>query len=39
MTKGNLTTGNEKKKTDIFSQDIFKSDIIFYWSQNAKIFQ
>ena len=27
------------QKLDIFSQDISNSDIIFYWSQNTKIFQ
>ena len=37
-----LTTVNSKNgngtKSDIFSWDIFKSDIIFDWSQNTKIF-
>ena len=28
-----------QEKSDIFSWDIFKSDIIFHWSQNYKIFQ
>ena len=30
--------GNETK-SDIFPWDIFKSDIIFHWSQNTKLFQ
>ena len=29
----------DKTKPDIFSWDIFKSDIIFHWSQNNKVFQ
>ena len=31
-------SGNETK-SDILSWNIFKSYIIFYWSQNIKIFQ
>ena len=27
------------KKSDIFSWDMLKSDIIFHWSQNTKLFQ
>ena len=38
MTKVNPNNGNETS-SDIFSWDIFKSDIIFHWSQNYKIFQ
>ena len=38
MTKVNPNNGNETK-SDIFSWDIFKSDIIIHWSQNTKIFQ
>ena len=37
MTAVNPVNGNEIK-SDIFSWDIFKSDIIFQWSQNTKIF-
>ena len=37
MIKVNPNNGNETKQ-DIFLRDIFKSDIIFYWSQN-KVFQ
>ena len=33
MTKVNPNNGNETS-SDIFSWDIFKSDIIFHWSQN-----
>ena len=33
-----LNNGNETK-LDTFSWDIFKSDIIFHWSKNFKIFQ
>ena len=40
MTKLNLNNGNETK-SDIFSCDIFKSDIVFIfdYSQNIKIFK
>ena len=38
MTKVNLNIGNETK-SEIFPWDIFKSDIIFHWSQNTKLFQ
>ena len=38
MTKVNPNSGNETK-SDTFAWDIFKSDIIFHWSQNTKIFQ
>ena len=38
MTIVNSNNGNEIK-WDIFSLNIFKSDIIFHWSQNTKIFQ
>ena len=27
------------KKSDIFSWDMLKSDIIFHWPQNTKLFQ
>ena len=38
MTEVNPNNGNEIK-SNIFSWDIIKSDIIFHWSQNTKIFQ
>ena len=38
MTRVNPNNGNETK-SDIFSWDIFKSDIIIHLSQNTKIFQ
>ena len=38
MTAVNPSSGNETK-SDIFSWDIFLSDIIFHWSQNTKTFQ
>ena len=38
VTKVNTNNGNETK-SDILSWDIFKSDILFHWSQNTKIFQ
>ena len=38
MTRVNPKNINEAK-SDIFSWDIFKSGIIFHWSQNTKIFQ
>ena len=38
MTKVNTNNGNETK-LDIFPWDIFKSDIIFHWSQSTKIFK
>ena len=38
VTKVNSNNENETKP-DIFSWDIFKTDIIFQWSQNTKIFQ
>ena len=38
MTNIDLNNGSETK-SDIFPWDIFKSDFIFHWSQNAKIFQ
>ena len=34
----NLTTNGNETKSDIFSWDIFKSDIIFHQSQNTKMF-
>ena len=37
MTKVNQNNENETK-SDIFPWDIFKSDIIFHWSQNTKHF-
>ena len=37
MTKVNPNSGNETKG-EIFLWDIFKSDILFYSSQNTKIF-
>ena len=33
------TQAMKMKQNQIFSMDIFKSDIIFHWSQNTKIFQ
>ena len=36
MTKVNSNNRN-KTKSAIFSWGIFKSDIIFHWSQNTKI--
>ena len=38
VTKVNPNNGNETK-SDIYSWAIFKSDIIFCWSQNTKVFQ
>ena len=38
MTTVKPNNGNDTK-SDIFSWDIFKSDIIFHMSKNAKIFQ
>ena len=38
MTKVNPSNGNEIK-SDVFLCDMFKSDIIFHWSQNTKLFQ
>ena len=38
MTKVNRNNGNETK-SDIFQWNIFKSNVIFHWSQNTKIFQ
>ena len=38
MTKVNPNNGNGTKP-DIIPWNILKSDIIFYWSQNTKIFQ
>ena len=38
MAKVNLSNVN-KTKSDIFSWDILKSDIIFHWPQNTKIEQ
>ena len=38
MTTVNPNIVNETK-SDIFPWDIFKSDIIFDWPQNTKIFQ
>ena len=38
MTKVNPNNGNETK-SEIFPWDIFKSDIIFHWSQNTKLLQ
>ena len=34
----NLATNGNERKSDIFSWDIFKSDIIFYQSQDTKMF-
>ena len=30
---------DKETKSDIFSWDMFKSDIIFHWSQDTKIFR
>ena len=38
MAKVNPNNENETK-SDIFSMDIFKSDITFHWAHNTKIFQ
>ena len=38
MVKMNLSNGNETK-SDIFRQDVLKSDIIFHRLQNLKMFQ
>ena len=38
MNEVNPNDGNETK-SDIFSWDIFKCDIIFHWLQNTKMFQ
>ena len=38
MNNMNPNNGTEIK-SDIISRDRFKSDIIFHWSQNTKIFQ
>ena len=38
VTKMNLKNGNETKSY-ISPWNIFKSDIIFHWLQNTKIFQ
>ena len=38
MSKVNPSNGNEIK-ADFFPWEIVKSDIIFHWSQNAKVFQ
>ena len=38
MVNMNLSNGNEAK-SDIFRQDVLKSDIIFHRSQNLKMFQ
>ena len=38
MTTRKQNNGNETK-SNIFSLDIFKSNIIFHWSENTKIFQ
>ena len=38
MTKVNSNNEN-KKKSDLFPWEIFKSDIIFHWTQSTKIFQ
>ena len=38
MTKVNPNDRDETKP-EVFQCDIFKSDIVFHWSQNAKIFQ
>ena len=38
MTK--LNPNNTKEtKSDIFPCDIFKTDIIFHWSQSTRLFQ
>ena len=34
----NLTTNGNETKSDVFSWDIFISDIVFHQSQNTKIF-
>ena len=42
MTAANPNNGNETKSlksNKIISWDIFKSDIVFHWSQNTEIFQ
>ena len=36
MTKVNPNNTNETK-SDIFPWEMFKSDIIFHWSQNVKV--
>ena len=38
MTKVNPKNRNETK-SNIFPWDIFKSDIIFHWSQNTRTLQ
>ena len=38
MIKVNPNNGNETKLF-IFPWDIFKSDVVFHWSQNIQIFQ
>ena len=38
MTKVNPNNGNETN-LNIFPWEMFKSDIIFHWSQNNKTFQ
>ena len=38
MFKVYVNNENETK-SDIFTQDIFKFDIIFNWFQNTKLFQ
>ena len=38
MATVNPNNGNETK-SDIFYWDTFKSDVIFHWLQNTKIFQ
>ena len=37
MTKVNLSNGSETK-LDILTLEILKSDIIFHWSKNNKLF-
>ena len=37
MTEGNSNNTNGTK-SDNFSWEIFKSDIVFHWSQNTEIF-
>ena len=38
LAKVNPNNGN-KAKSNIFSCDTFKCDIIFHWLQNTKLFQ
>ena len=38
MTTSNPNNENETK-SDIFSWELFQSEIIFHWTQNTKLFQ